>query len=120
MADEWIGSSDNAISQLLPWNGLAACLPKATLDVYDGDPLHWYDFIGNKAYCHDVTPIAGQRMQQLNSYLSPRVPSNIEQHLRNPNKYTEALRLLQWLYGNRRLIDRANVAELMVIPAMKN
>ena len=121
MADEWMGASDSATTRMPPWNGLAACLPKVTLDVYDGDPILWYDFIGNfKAYCHDVTPIAAQRMQLLKSYLSPRVRSNIAQHLRNPSKYTEALQALQRLYGNRRLIDRANVGELMGIPAMKN
>ena len=103
MADEWGGASDTVRSQMPPWNG---------------DPLHWYDLMGNfKANCHDVTPIAAQRMRLLESYLSPRVRSNIAQHLRDP-KYTEALRALQQLFGNHRLIDHANVAEL--IPAMKD
>ncbi len=69
MADDWIGESDNSSSQMPPWNGLLACLPKVTLDGNDEDPLYWYDFIANfKVYYHDVTPIAAQRMKLLMSF----------------------------------------------------
>lgn len=72
-----------------------------------------------KAYCHDVTLIPAQRMKLLNGYLSLHVRSSTVQNLQNPNKYTEALQALQQLYVNRKLIDRAKIAELMAIPALK-
>ena len=59
-------------------------------------------------------------MQLLKSYLSPRVRSTIAQYLRNPKSYPEALQALRQRYGDLEMIDRAHVAELMSIPAIRD
>ena len=120
-ADAWIDHTTDEWNQIPQRNGLAACLPKVKLNKFDGNPPNWHDFIGTfKAYCHDVTPIPAQRMQVLKSYLSPRVRSTIAQYLRNPKRYPEALQVLHQRYGDPEMIDRAHVAELMSMPAIRN
>ena len=116
--DDWIDSTSSTHAQ--QWN-MAACLPKIKLEAFDGNPAKWHVFISSfKAYCHDMTPIVAQRMQLLESHLTPRIQSSIAHNLRQPSKHEAALKAFRNLYGNPQMVARAHVAELITIPSVKS
>ena len=119
-ADSWIDSFQPTAENRRD-SGLGSLLPRLRMETFDGDQRTWPSFIECfKAFAHDATPVAAQRMAMLKSCMSSRVRASIAQTLHSPNMYVEALRTFRRRYGNPQLIARSYLNDLMNLAVVRD